>query len=64
LQVTKDENDYFNNKKIYNKDANDGNVYKRQIPEYFRILEKPCKIKFHVLTMHYRKLEILGRLSS
>ncbi|CDW91057.1 UNKNOWN [Stylonychia lemnae] len=41
LQVTKDENDYYNNQKVLTKDQSAATLYKRQIPEYFRVLENP-----------------------
>lgn len=44
LYASKDEQEYFNNKKIYSKDV-EGSIspskYKRQIPDYFRMLDDP-----------------------
>jgi len=48
LQVTKDENEYYNNKRIFTKE--DQGAYKKQIPDYFRVLDNPGK-KPH-LTWH------------
>lgn len=42
LCATKDEQEYFNNKKIYSKDEGPSpSKYKRQIPDYFRMLDDP-----------------------
>ena len=42
LQVSRDENQYFKNtSKIFSKDVTKESVYKRQIPEYLRLMEDP-----------------------
>lgn len=41
LYANKDEQEYFNNKKIFTKQDSEDKQYKRQIPSYFRIMEDP-----------------------
>jgi hypothetical protein len=42
LQASKDEQEYFKRThKIFTKDALKDTVYKRQIPEYLRLMEDP-----------------------
>jgi hypothetical protein len=44
LQASKDEQEYFKRThKIFTKDALKDTVYKRQIPEYLRLMEDPSK---------------------
>jgi hypothetical protein len=44
LQASKDEQEYFKKiNKIYTKEAIKESVYKRQIPEFFRIMEDPSR---------------------
>jgi len=42
LHATKDQEEYFNNKKVLTGGADPKKkLYKEQIPDYFRVLEKP-----------------------
>lgn len=55
LQASKDEQEYFKRThKIFTKDALKDTVYKRQIPEYLRLMEDPSKIAA-MLTLQYRE---------
>eukprot|EP00347_Sterkiella_histriomuscorum_P005317 403357067 len=41
MQVSKDEHEYFQDKKVMTNDQSNGFNYKRQIPDYFRVLDNP-----------------------
>lgn len=44
LQASKDEQEYFKKThKIFSKDTIKDSIYKRQIPEFFRIMEDPSR---------------------
>jgi hypothetical protein len=54
LQASKDEQEYFKRThKIFTKDALKDTVYKRQIPEYLRLMEDPSNKQ--TLNPFYRK---------
>lgn len=55
LQASKDEQEYFKRThKIFTKDALKETVYKRQIPEYLRLMEDPSKLALSLIEQ-YRK---------
>ncbi len=54
MQASKDEQEYFKKtNKIFTKDAIKESKYKRQIPDYLRLMEDPSKLP---LVNHIRKL--------